>query len=189
MRLMLYPTGAGEPVKLERGNIEAYDGWAGWFRDGRRIVFCGTEPERARGCTCRKFRTAAARGHTGGHHFGALSPDGRLVLARGSGGSWTTFPVEGGTPGPVAGITAREEIARWSKDGRSVYAFDPRQIPCRVDRVTLATGRRDSVMLLGAENRTGLCRVVKVSMTDDPHIYAYSEYHMLSTLFVVDGAR
>ena len=190
MRLMLYPTGAGEAVKLERGNIQAYDGWSGWFRDGRRIVFCGTEPGNGSRVYVQDVPNGQPRAVTPeGTNFGALSRDGRLVLARGSGGSWTTFPVEGGTPGPVAGLTARDEIARWSKDGRSVYAYDPRQIPCRVDRVTLATGQRDSVMLLGAENRTGLCRVVKVTMTDDPHIYAYSEYRTLSTLFVVDGAR
>jgi hypothetical protein len=89
----------------------------------------------------------------------------------------------------VPGLTARDEVARWSKNGLSVYAFDPRRIPCRVDQLTLATGRRDSMMLLGTGGRTGLVRVVTVSMADDPHVYAYSPYHMLSTLFVVDGAR
>ena len=190
MRLMLYPTGAGEQVKLERGNIEAYDGASGWFPDGRRIAFCGTESGKGSRVYVQDVPKGQPRAVTPeGTNFGALSPDGRLVLARGSDGSWATYPVEGGAPRPVPGLTGREEIARWSKDGRSVYAYNPRQIPCRVDRVTLATGQRDSVMLLGAENRTGLCRVVKVTMTDDPHVYAYSEYRTLSTLFVVDGAR
>jgi len=31
--------------------------------------------------------------------------------------------------------------------------------------------------------------VIKVSMADDPRVYAYSCYHLLSTLFVVEGAR
>ena len=190
MRLMLYPTGAGEPVKVERGNIEAYDGWSGWFPDGRRIAFCGTEPGKGSRVYVQDVPKGQPRAVTPeGTHFGALSPDARLVLARGSDGSWAVYPVAGGAPHPVLGLRARDEIARWSKDGRSVYAFDPRQIPCRVDRVDFATGQRDSVMLLGAENRTGLVRVVKVSMADAPHVYAYSQYLMLSTLFVVDGAR
>jgi Tol biopolymer transport system component len=187
---MLYPTGAGEPVRLERGNIEAYQQGAMWFPDGRRVVLCGIEPGKSSRVYVQEVPSGKPRAITPeGTLFGTLSPDGRLVLASGSDGSWAIYPVEGGTPRPVPGITAREEIARWSKDGLSVYVFDPRQIPCRVDRLSLATGRRDSVMLLGTGNRTGLVRVIKVSMADDPHIYAYSHYHMLSTLFVVDGAR
>ena len=189
-RPMLYPTGAGEPVKLDRGNIVAYESGGAWFPDGRRVVLCGIEPGRSSRVYVQEVPTGAPRAITPeGTHLGALSPDGRLVLASGSDGSWAIYPVEGGTPRPVPGITAKEGIARWSKDGLSVFVFDPRQIPCRVDRLSLATGRRDSVMLLGTGNRTGLVRVIKVSMADDPHIYAYSHSHMLSTLFVVDGAR
>ena len=187
---MLYPTGAGEPVKLDRGNIVAYESGGAWFPDGRRVVLCGIEPGRSSRVYVQEVPTGAPRAITPeGTHLGALSPDGRLVLASGSDGSWAIYPVEGGTPRPVPGITAKEGIARWSKDGLSVFVFDPRQIPCRVDRLSLATGRRDSVMLLGTGNRTGLVRVINVSMADDPHIYAYSHSHMLSTLFVVDGAR
>ena len=187
---VLYATGAGETVKLERGNIEAYGNGAAWFPDGRRVILCGAEPGRAPRVYVQEVPGGRPRAITPeGTHLGALSPDGRLVLARGSDGSWATYPVEGGTPRPVPGLTARDEIARWSKDGLSVYAFDPRQVPCRVDQLTLATGQRDSMMLLGTGGRTGLVRVVTVSMADDPHVYAYSPYHMLSTLFVVDGAR
>jgi hypothetical protein len=70
-----------------------------------------------------------------------------------------------------------------------VYVFDPREVPCRVERFKLASGRRDLVMLLGTENRTGLTGVISASMADNEHAYAYSCYHMLSSLFVADGAR
>ena len=84
---------------------------------------------------------------------------------------------------------AREEVVRWSTDGKSVYVFDPREIPSRVERFTTSTGKRDLVMMLGTENLTGLTRVIQVSMADDPQVYAYSCYRMLSQLFIIDGAR
>ena len=189
-RPMLYPTGAGEPVKLERGSIGAYEDGATWFPDGRRIVLCGIEPGRSSRLYVQDIPGGRPRPITPeGTHLGSLSPDGRSVLARNSGGTWAIYPIEGGAPRPVPGITAREEIARWSTDGRSVYVYDPRQVPCRVERFGLGTGQRALFAVLGTGSRVGLVRVIKVSMAADPYVYAYSHYHMLSTLFIVDGAR
>jgi serine/threonine protein kinase/Tol biopolymer transport system component len=190
MQPVLYPTGPGERVKLERGSIEAYESGAVWFPDGRRIALCGVEPGKGWRVYVQEIPSGKPQPITPeGTHLGALSPDGKLVLARSSDGSWAIFPLEGGAPRPMPGLMAREEAVRWSTDGRSVYVFNPRQVPCRVERFTLATGQRDLVMLLGTENRTGLTRVVSVSMADDPNVYAYSCYRMLSQLFAVDGAR
>jgi Tol biopolymer transport system component len=190
MQLILYPIGAGEPVKLERGNIEAYEEGMAWFPDGRRIVLCGIEPERASRVYVQEIPGGKPRPITPeGTHVGALSPDGKLVLARSSNGTWTAYPVDGGEPRSVAGLTPSDRTIRWSMDGRSVFVFTPREVPSRVERFTLATGRRDLMMVVGAESQTGLTRVVDVSMADDPRVYAYSCYRILSSLFVVDGAR
>jgi serine/threonine protein kinase/Tol biopolymer transport system component len=190
MQMVLYPIGAGELVKLERSGIEAYENGAAWFPDGRRIVLCGIEPGRGWRVYVQGIPGGKPQPITPeGTHLGALSPDGKLVLARGSDGSWAAYPIEGGEPKPVPGLTARDQTIRWSTDGQSVYVFDPREVPSRVERFTLATGRRDLMMVVGAENRTGLTRVTWVSMADDPRVYAYSCYRELSSLFVVDGAR
>jgi serine/threonine protein kinase/Tol biopolymer transport system component len=190
MQPVLYPTGAGESIKLERGNIQDYEIEASWFPDGRRIVLCGIEPGKGSRVYVQEIPNGRPLPITPeGTHFGALSPDGKLVLVRSSDGSWALYPVEGGTPRPVPGLLAREEVIRWSKDGQAVYVFDPREVPCRVQRFDLATGRRDLLMQLGTENQTGLTRVVAVSIADDPRVYAYSCYRQLSSLFVVSGAR
>jgi Tol biopolymer transport system component len=190
MQPVLYPTGAGEPVKLERGNIEAYEAGAFWFPDGQRILFCGIEAGRGSRIYVQQVPDGKPQPITPeGTRLGALSPDGKLVLARNSDLSWALYPIQGGAPRPVPGLTAREESIRWSTDGQSVYVYNPRQIPSPVERFTRSTGRRDLLMTLGTENRTGLTRVVWVSISDNEHAYAYSCYRMLSTLFVVDGAQ
>jgi hypothetical protein len=124
-----------------------------------------------------------------GTHLGALSPDGRLVLAKSSNGSWVLYGVDGGPPRAVPGLTARDFVARWSTDGRSVLVYDARQVPSRVEWFALDSGRRDLLMLLGTENQVGVLAFSGFSVAGDPDTYAYSCYRMLSCLFVVDGAR
>ena len=191
MQPVLYPTGAGEPVKLQRGSIQDYESGAFWFPDGQRIVLCGIEPGHGPRVYLQEIPDGKPQAITPeGTHLGALSPDSKLVLTRRSDeGSWAFYPVEGGPPQSVPGLLASDEVVRWSTDGRSVYVFDPREIPSRVERFTISTGKRDLVMMLGTENLTGLTRVIQVSMADDPQVYAYSCYRMLSQLFIIDGAR
>jgi len=161
-----------------------------WFPDGRRIVLCGIEPGRASRVYVQEIPGGKPQPITPeGTHLGIVSPDGKLVLARSSDGSWATYPIEGGEPKPVPGLTAGDRTIRWSMDGRSLIVFVPREVPSRVERFTLATGRRDLMMVVGAENQTGLTRVMGLSMADDPRVYAYACYRILSSLFVVDGAR
>jgi Tol biopolymer transport system component len=189
MQLVLYPTGAGETVRLLRGDLEAYED-AAWLPDGRRILVCGVERGHGPRVYTQEIPGGTPRAITPeGTHLGPLSPDGRLVLASTSDGAWTLYPVEGGAPHPVPGLTGEDQVIRWSADGASLYVFDPREVPSRVERLSLASGRRDSVMELGTENRTGLVLIRWVSMADDPRVYAYSPRRILSGLFVVEGAR
>jgi len=51
--LVIYPTGAGETRRLERGEIENY-ATAQWFRDGNRVLICGNEP--GKGTRARRSR-------------------------------------------------------------------------------------------------------------------------------------
>ena len=104
MQPVLYPTGAGEPVKLDRGSIEAYEAGAAWFPDGRRIVLCGVEPGRGPRVYVQEIPGGKPQPITPeGTHLGALSPDGKLVLARNSDGSWAIYPVEGRRAPTLAG--------------------------------------------------------------------------------------
>ncbi len=189
MQAVLYPTGAGEPVKLERGGIESYEiGW--WCPDGRRIVFCGIEAGHGPRMYVQEIPTGKPRPCTPeGTRWGILSPDGSQVLAQSSDGTWALYPLAGGAAQPVPHLSSRDTVVRWCSDGRSAYVTDEQQLPSRVERLNLADGRRELVLLLGTENRTGLLNVAGLSLADDPNVYAYFSYRMLSVLFAADGAR
>ena len=126
MQPVLYPTGAGEPVKLERGSIEAYETAQRGSPMGDASFCAESSREEASRVYVQEIPGGKPQPITPeGTHLGALSPDGKLVLARSSDGSWAIYPVEGGAPRPVPGLTAREEIIRWSTDGQLRVCLRP----------------------------------------------------------------
>ena len=85
-QLVLLPTGAGEARTLERGPIEQYSDEAGWFPDGKQVVFQGREPGHDWRCYIQSIeggppRPITPEGTTGTSGEIFISPDGRFVIA------------------------------------------------------------------------------------------------------------
>ena len=78
---------------------------------------------------------------------------------------------------------------RWSADGRGILVYRPGQVPAQVDRIDLATGRREMVRTMAPPDRTGLVSLDPVLMTPDHASYAYTYIRVLSTLFTVEGVK
>ena len=124
-----------------------------------------------------------------GTRDGRLSPDGTLVLARGSGGTYALYPIAGGSARPVPGLADAGVVAEWSTDGKSVLAYRRAEIPCRLERVDLATGRRTFFTELAPADPAGLLSIREVFVTDDLQSYAYTAYYQVSSLFVSEGRK
>jgi Tol biopolymer transport system component/predicted Ser/Thr protein kinase len=192
--LVIYPTGAGETRQLERGEIENY-ATAQWFRDGKSVLICGNE--RGKGTRfyvqeigVQETGRGAARPVTPeGTRDGLISSDGKSVLARGLEGKYSVYPIAGGEPRPVQGLTEADVVAQWSADGRSVLAYRRAEIPYRLERVDLATGNRRPFKELAPADRTGLLSMRGIFVTDDLRSYAYTAYYQVSSLFVSEGKQ
>ena len=79
-QLVIYPTGPGEPRRLPRGDLEAYQS-ASWFPDGKSVLFCGNEPGKASRCYAQDVAGGPPRPVTPeGTTSGEVSPDGRQIL-------------------------------------------------------------------------------------------------------------
>jgi hypothetical protein len=188
-QLVIYPTGAGETRRLERADIESY-ATAQWFRDGRSVLICGNEPGKGTRFYVQETSGGAPRPVTPeGTRDGWLSPDGSLVLARGSEGKYLLFPIAGGDPRPVPGLAEADIVAHWTVDGRAVLAYRRAEIPSRLERVSLDTGQRRLFKELAPADRAGLLSLRGVFVTDDLRSYAYTTYHQVSSLFVSEGAE
>jgi eukaryotic-like serine/threonine-protein kinase len=188
-QLVIYPTGAGETKRLERGGIENYVA-AQWFRDGKRVLICGNEPGKGTRFYVQEIGGSELRPVTPeGTRDGWLSLDGKLVLARGPEGTYSVYPIAGGAARPVSGLSEEDVIAQWSADGRSVLAYRRAEIPCRLEHVDLATGKRTLFKELAPADRAGLLSMREVVVTDDLRSYAYTAYYQVSSLFVSEGRQ
>ncbi len=186
-QLVIYPTGAGETRRLERGDLENY-ATAQWFRDGKTVLICGNEPGKGTRFYVQEIGGGAPRPVTPeGTRDGWLSPDGTLVLARGSRGTYSLYPIAGGEPRPVPGLAEADVVAQWSTDGRSVLVYRRAEIPCRLERVDVATGQRSLFKELAPADRAGLLSMRGIFVTDDLRSYAYTTYNQVSSLFMSEG--
>jgi len=193
-QLVIYPTGAGETQQLKRGEIENYV-TAQWFRDGKSVLIGGNEPGKGTRFYVQEIGVQGTGGGAArpvtpeGTRDGWLSPDGRLVLARGPDGKYYIYPISGGELRPVPGLTDTDILAQWSPDGRSVLAYRRAEIPCRLERVDLATGHRTFFKEFAPSDRTGLLSMRELFVTDDLRSYAYTAYYQVSSLFVSEGRQ
>ncbi len=188
-QLLLYPTGAGEPRKLERGGLVSYES-AQFFPDGKRVLACGHEDGKSVRCYVQDVAGGKPRPVTPeGTSQGFVAPDGRLILVKASGGALLLYPVDGGEPRKVAGATPDDSVIRWSADGRFLLVSRSGEVPARIERLDVATGRREPVRTIGPADLTGVLRIGPFAFSDDGKSYAYACRRMVSHLFLVEGAR
>jgi Tol biopolymer transport system component len=187
--LVLYPTGAGEPRRLERGSVVSY-GSGQFFPDGKRIVVCGHEEGKGVRCFVQDVAGGKPRPVTPeGTDQAFVSPDGREILVKASGGALVLYPADGGEARPVPGATPDDAVIRWGADGRSLVVYRADEVPARIERLDLATGKRSAIRTIGPADLTGLLSAGPFVFTDDGKAYAYACRRMFSHLFLVEGAR
>jgi eukaryotic-like serine/threonine-protein kinase len=183
-RAMLLPTGAGEARPLDTGAVRPMS--AHWFGDGRRVLLCGYEEEHA----ARVYILDPGRGEPE-----AITPEGwtfrgdpitadqGTLLARRSDGQFARFPLAGGEPVPVEGMSPEDVPVRWSLSGDALYILWRERLPARLERLDLASGRREMIRELMPPDPAGVVSVLNVLLTPDASSYAYTHARMLSDLF------
>jgi len=185
-QLVLLPTGAGEPRPLPNADVEEYYS-AAWFPDGKRFVFVGNEAGRGQRAYVVGLGGEPPRPLTPeGVDSAVVSPDGRFVAAHGASASGV-YPVDGGPARPLPGLAKDESLLQWSLDGRALYVYRAAEIPRRIYRLDLATGRRDVWREISPPGAVGNTPIFPVQVARDGRSYAYTVDVTLSDLFLVDG--
>jgi dipeptidyl aminopeptidase/acylaminoacyl peptidase len=190
-QIILLPTGAGQPRRLERYGIEQYDGsGAGWLPNGRQVVFWGREPGHNLRSYVQDIYEGPPRPITPEGLVGrAVSPDGRSVLAEDSQQNKFLCSIERGEPQTVPGLTAEDFIARWTTDPGVIFIYRRGEFPVRVYRFFLATGHKELVKELVPSDPAGIVVPVRVLLTPDGKGYVYAFGRQLSDLYLVDGLK
>jgi dipeptidyl aminopeptidase/acylaminoacyl peptidase len=187
-RLVLLPTGAGEPKTVAIPGLAVY---GGLFLppDGKRLGIAAAEA----GHGVRLYVVDAAGGKArpiSGEtvNGGAVSPDGHFAAATAADHRPTIYSIDGGEARPVPGLEPDDVPIQWSADGESLFATHYGLAPLPIDRVNLKTGKKERWKELMPADRTGFVRINRVCMTRDGASYAYSVDTVHSSdLFLVKG--
>jgi Tol biopolymer transport system component len=185
-QLVLFPTGAGEPRRITADRIEHH---AGRFVDARTVVFAGNEPGRA-------IRLYAQDIAGGGPR--PISPEGveTSSLTESSTG-WVVglldrriwlYSTRGQSPRPVPAMGPGDRPLQFSPDGRTLY-IRRGELPIRVFRLDLATGRSEPWKEMAPADPAGLRRLIGPRMSADGKAYAYTYARQLSDLYLVEGLK
>jgi Tol biopolymer transport system component len=191
---MLLPTGAGEAKTLERGPIEQYSDEAGWFPDGKQVVFQGREAGHDWRCYIQSMeggppRAITPEGTTGTSGEIFISPDGRFVIAADAQHQASFYSLAGGAPQPISHLESKERIIGWTSDGHSLYLAVRQEMSIRVYRFDPSTGRRELLKEIMPADLAGVFGFNRIFMTPDGKGYAYSVSRVLSDLYVVEGLK
>jgi serine/threonine protein kinase len=193
--LVLLPTGAGEPKPLPKDSINHDAIPSAFLPDGRRIVFVGHEANHGRRTWIQDLDGGKARPITPeGVVGGVLSPDGRLLAARGPDQQVALYPVDAGPAPPVAvgGFEPNDVILRWSSDGKFLYAGSGntrRTLTARIYRIEVSTGRREEWKSFSLPDPTGISGISCNAVTPDGKTFVFTYSQQVSDLYIVDGLK
>jgi serine/threonine protein kinase/Tol biopolymer transport system component len=189
-QLKLLTTGAGEPKALTNDNVNR--GFAHWFPDGKRILFSGNEPEKGVRLYIYELASGKSQAITpegvNGTRF-VISPDSQWVAGIGPDQKGYLYSVTGGEPRVISGLNPGEQPITFSSDGRSLYIYQPGELPARVDRLDLQTGQRVRWKELMPSDPAGVENIGPILLTPDAKNCVYGYHRMLADLYLVEGLK
>jgi hypothetical protein len=119
----------------------------------------------------------------------AVSPGGDRVAAIKEDQPITVWPVAGGPSVVVKGSQDGERPVAWTADGRSLWVFRRNEVPGRVFRIEIATGKRELIRELMPVDASGVYSIMEFQTTPSGNAYAYGYRRLLSHLYVATGLK
>jgi hypothetical protein len=123
------------------------------------------------------------------HFEREVSPDGRFAAVRGPDRRLYLYPLEGGEPTALNGLTADDIPVRFARDARWLYVYRQGSIPLQVDHYEISSGRRERWKEVTPADAAGLSSINRFVTTPDGQVYAYSYIRILSYLQLADGLK
>ena len=185
----LLPIGPGQPRAVDVDGLEHINhGWARFLADGQRLIVNGNELGHSARCYVLSLQGAKAKPVTPeGTRCGPSSPDSRFVVAATPDSSPALYPVEGGSPQPIPGAVPAFHAVQWSNDGTALYGYRDSELPSRIYKVDIATGKETIVQELKPAAPAGVVNVSPIVVSRDGTHFAYSYNQTLSVLYLISG--
>jgi WD40 repeat protein len=191
-RVTLLPIGAGQPRPVEVGGLEhIYNGWGRFLADGKQLIVIGNQAGHAKQC----FRLDLAGGKPKaitpeGILCGPTSPDNRwLVGVTQNSDVAMIYPLGDGQPRPIPGLAEGFRPVRWTNDGSALYGYHAGELPSRIYKADIGTGKQTMVQELRPGAPAGVVSVAPVVVSSDGTHFAYSYNQTLSVLYLISGLQ
>src|SRR6266536_962062 len=189
-QITLLPTSVGEPKVLSKEGLDVVE--ADFLPDGKRLLFSATEPGHGMRLYFRDVTGGKPRPLTPeGYYFyrGTVTTDSKFAVVRGPDRRMYLYPLEGGEPTELPGLASGDRPVCFAPDGRTLFFLESGEIPAKVYRYDVASGRKELWKELAPADLAGLSSITRVVVTPDGKTYAYSYLRILSYLQLVDGMR
>ena len=189
-QLRMLPTGAGEAKALTDDSINHQ--WSRWFPDAKRIVFAGNEAGHGvrlytQDISGGKPKAISPEGVDAAEF--AISPDSQLVVGIGPDQKGYFYPSAGGDPRFVNGMEPGDIPITWSEDGHSIYLYRTGEVPAKVYRLDIATGKKTVWKEIAPIDTAGVSTIGPILMTPDGKTYAYGLHRTLGDLYLVESLK
>jgi eukaryotic-like serine/threonine-protein kinase len=190
-RMLLHPTGTGSTRELPSQDGLVLDN-PRWLPDGRIVMFAAAAGRGLRRGYVLDPRGGPPRAFTDEgveavrYWTIPASPDGTRVVARDAQGRVGAYRIDGGPPEPIAGLSALDVPLEWSGDGRALFVAREGELPVRIRRHELATGRAMPWTEVVPAQVAG-ARLSQVFLAPDGRSWIHAYSRLLVDLYMADG--
>jgi Tol biopolymer transport system component len=187
-RLKLLSVGPGQSREIALPELERLQNGSHFLPDGKRIVVNGNEP----GHPSRTYVVDVAGGKPvpvtpEGVYATLPSPDGKFLAGETADRKLDLFPLDGGPVRHIPDLEPGYVLAHWSADSQALYVYRSGEMPLKIQRLDIATGKTKPVRELVPADRGGVVSIAPVVTNMDASEFAYTYYQTLSVLYVVSG--
>jgi hypothetical protein len=118
---------------------------------------------------------------------GPSSPDSRFLIGVDSNSAMAIYPFDGGPARSIPNLESGFRAIQWSQDGSVIFGYKPGELPSKIYKVEIATGKETMVHQLRPSAQAGIVIVTPVVVSRDGSRFAYSFNQALSTLYLISG--
>jgi dipeptidyl aminopeptidase/acylaminoacyl peptidase len=188
-RVTLLPVGPGQPRPVAVTDLEqVQSGWGQFRRDGKGIFVNGNQSGHASRCYFLELDGGKPKPvMPEGIPCGPTSPDGRLMAGEAPNATVVLYPLAGGPPSVVPGLESGFHPVQWSSDSSSIYGYRSGEIPSKIQKVNISTGKQTLVQELTPAAPAGVVMVAPIVVSPDGTRFAYSYSQILSVLYLISG--
>jgi Tol biopolymer transport system component len=187
-RLKLLSVGPGQSREIALPELERLQNGSHFLPDGKRIVINGNEP----GHPGRTYVVDVAGGKAvpvtpEGIYATLPSPDGKFLAGETADRKLDLFPLDGGPVRHIPDVEPGYVLAHWSADSKALYVYRTGELPLKIQRLDIATGKTKPVRELVPSDLGGVVSIAPVITNVDASAFAYTYYQTFSVLYVVSG--